>query len=47
MNVDTLLIDLPTAPWQLPAFTDLGVHQLAPARLLALVQPEKAAGMAL
>ena len=22
MNVDTLLIDLPTAPWQLPAFTD-------------------------
>ena len=26
MNVDTLLIDLPTAPWQLPAFTDLGVH---------------------
>lgn len=43
MNVDTLLIDLPTAPWQLPAFTDLGVHQLAPARLLALLERQRPA----
>ena len=40
MNIDTLLIDLPTAtlPWPLPAFTDLGVHQQAPARLLAVLE---------
>ena len=43
MNVDTLLIDLPAAPasWQLPAFTDLGAQQLAPARLLAVLERQR------
>ncbi|WDG44604.1 class I SAM-dependent methyltransferase [Pseudomonas synxantha] len=44
MNVDTLLIDLPAAfPWHLPAFTDLGVHQQAPARLLAVLERQRPA----
>lgn len=45
MNIDTLLIDLPTAtlPWPLPAFTDLGVHQQAPARLLAVLERQRPA----
>ncbi|QLG95461.1 methyltransferase [Pseudomonas yamanorum] len=43
MNVDTLLIDLPIGrnPWHLPAFTDLGVHQQAPARLLAVLERQR------
>lgn len=45
MNIDTLLIDLPTAahPWHLPAFTDLGVHQQAPARVLAVLERQRPA----
>ncbi|MBJ2285312.1 methyltransferase [Pseudomonas sp. MF6755] len=45
MNIDTLLIDLPTAtlPWPLPAFTGLGVHQQAPARLLAVLERQRPA----
>ncbi|AZE78131.1 class I SAM-dependent methyltransferase [Pseudomonas synxantha] len=44
MNVNTLLIDLPAAfPWHLPAFTDLGVHQQAPARLLAVLERQRPA----
>ncbi|WP_338476997.1 class I SAM-dependent methyltransferase [Pseudomonas khavaziana] len=44
MNVDTLLIDLPAAfPWHLPALTDLGVHQQAPARLLAVLERQRPA----
>lgn len=43
MNVDTLLIDLPSAPWPLPALTDLGVHQQAPARLLAVLERQQPA----
>ncbi|KRP45907.1 pyochelin synthetase [Pseudomonas libanensis] len=45
MNVDALLIDLPAAafPWHLPAFTDLGVHQQAPARVLAVLERQRPA----
>ena len=45
MNIDTLLIDLPNPahPWHLPAFTDLGVHQQAPARVLAVLERQRPA----
>ena len=45
LNVDTLLIDLPSGrhPWHLPAFTDLGSHHLAPARLLAVLERQRPA----
>ncbi|MBY8973140.1 class I SAM-dependent methyltransferase [Pseudomonas sp. P867] len=45
MNIDTLLIDLPAGkhPWRLPVFTDLGLHQQAPARLLAVLERQRPA----
>lgn len=45
MNVDTLLIDLPAGahPWRLPTLTDLGAHQQAPARLLAVLERQRPA----
>lgn len=43
VKVDTLLVELPCAEqhWELPALTDLGNGQLAPTRLLAVLERQR------